>query len=546
MEKLMLKLINDEPVDCDGLGRSRIIDKLAAALKNCETPFVMAVNGGWGTGKTSILKCLEKTLKPGKSKKVRTLWFSPWKFQFEDSPAISLLQQIRDTAEKENWLSVDKMKRKTSKLLDIVCTLAGEIVLKTVTGNQVGTRDILNQGAAFEEKYFEAKQLTSHMQEEYQKAIEDLVGKQGRLIFFIDDLDRCLTKNALRLLEALKLFLNAKNCVYVIAIDMENLAINLKAESKVSNPVNYLEKIFQLVYTLPPPLPDFQHNLVVRLLQENNSTHFPEEAIIRIKHDLAGFLGHNPRSLKHFCNRFLLESSVIKEALGSEYNPVYHIFLQILQQCFPTFFRLFRSRCRILVNMKRKMKLDKFLLNWSHIFNKAAGRDPKTPYPYIEYQLFERYFDYMPALTLESPLEAPYLFVTVNPHKSADRGIVCLEAHERNKAIKTGVNLSEMDDLSGMVLRDLNLCHCLLDRCNFDKANLSGTDISHADCSGSTFKYALFKGGKARGTNFSRCDLSELSFQGADFSEANFSDAILAESLKESLKKSAESGKAEG
>ena len=92
------------------------------------------------------------------------------------------------------------------------------------------------------------------MHEEFQKAIKELTGgKKGRLILFIDDLDRCCTENALRLLEALKLFLNSENCVYVMAVDMENLSRHLTEESKISNPREYMRKIFQLVYTLPPP-----------------------------------------------------------------------------------------------------------------------------------------------------------------------------------------------------------------------------------------------------------------------------------------------------
>jgi hypothetical protein len=532
------KLINDEPVDRDNLGRKRIIDNLAAALKECETPFVMAVNGGWGVGKTSILKCLEKMFKKQKKKSLRTVWFSPWQFQFEDSPAVSLLQQIRNTAAREGWWNVDKTKRKTSKILEIVGSLAGEIVLKTVTGHSVSTRDIMNQGAAFEEKYFEVKQLTSRMYEEFQKAIVDLVGEKGRLIFFIDDLDRCRTKNALRLLEALKLFLNAKNCVYVIAIDMENLGRNLQEECGLSNPRDYMEKIFQLVYTLPAPAQKDSVRFVKELFREYSPELFDESALLRIAYDLADLLGDNPRSLKHFCNRFLLENSVLKETLGGDYNPMPHIFLQILQHCFPQVFKLFSSRRVIIVNSDPMKAFDTFILKWHDYFlDKLSGyRDDL----YIETPLFEKYFAFMPCLSEKSALEEPYKFVTVILIDSGYSGIVCLDEDPKNKKIEAGANLSEIEDLSCTLLRDLNLSYCQLDRCNFAGADMTHTDLTNSDCTGSIFKDVLFDGGDAAGTIFERADLTGLACEGAEFTGADFSNAIVDDVLRQIVEKSEE------
>ncbi len=542
----VFQLCNDEPVtgvESDSLGRARLVEQLVAAVKSCETPFVVAINGGWGTGKTSVLKCLEQEFqeKQGEKKKtikIRTVWFSPWKFQFEDSPAVSLLQTIRSTAEEKQWISFDRTRRKTTKLLDIVGSLAGEIVLKTITGHTVSTRDIMAQGGAFEEKYFEAKQLTSRMQEEFQAAIEDLVGKDGRLILFIDDLDRCCTENALRLLEALKLFLNARNCVYVIAMDMENLARNLESESKISCPASYLEKIFQLVYTLPAPGHEAKWNMVVQLLRRDEPDLFSNPEINQIKYDLSDFIGDNPRALKHFCNRFCLERAMMRNALGKSYQAHRHIFLQILQRCYPTVFKLFRTGpYHIVVHPNPSKRFDKFIRDWYHLFQSShpaanstgsgasEGQERSDITPTIEPQTFGDYSEHMPDLGHASSLEEPYRFVTAILRVSDKPAIICMENHPRNTKIEPGSNLSEMDDLSGAMLRDLNLSGCLLDRCDFSRADLSKTNLSVADCSRSIFKEVLFAGGQAEGTIFRDADLQGLSYQGANLDGADFSGA---------------------
>ncbi|MCP4218140.1 MAG: hypothetical protein GY765_26115 [bacterium] len=180
-------LCNDEPVKKDALGRQALVNTFADTVITCSPPFVLAVNGGWGTGKTSLLKCMETALRDitfdTEYKKLRTIWFEPWKFQFEESPAVSLLQEIRRTAKEKNWFNWNKGKREASKLLTIAGSLAGEIVLKAVTGQSVKTKDIMSQGVAFEEKYFEAKQLASRITAPGTSAGDE---RRGRTLSFFD------------------------------------------------------------------------------------------------------------------------------------------------------------------------------------------------------------------------------------------------------------------------------------------------------------------------------------------------------------------------
>ena len=113
--------------------------------------------------------------------------------------------------------------------------------------------------------------------------------------------------------------------------------------------------------------------------------------------------------------------------------------------------------------------------------------------------------------------------------------MVCLENHPRNEKIEPGENLSKRNDLTGMVLRHLNLSHCLLDRCSFDNADLRGSDLTYADCTGSTFIKAVFKGGKAGGTIFKDADLTGMLVEGAEFSGAVMAGERLTKGLRDRL-----------
>jgi len=534
---MTIRLVNDEPVSDDGLGRKRLIEGLTAAIGQCDPPLVIAVDGGWGRGKTSMLKCLEKAFKDKKDKSIRTAWFSPWQFQFEEAPAVSLLQVLRETLREKTLFSIDRFRRKSSKLLKIVGTMAGEMTLKALTGFSVKSSDIVKEGWAYEKEYFEVKQLTTRMQEEFGKAIEELLGKDKRLVIFIDDLDRCRPANALRLLEALKLYLNAPGCVYVAAIDMDNLAQNLAGVLKTENPRDYLEKIFQLVYTLPQPTVEVEKQMVKTLLGHHELYKQAPPVLARVENDLAALMGDNPRQLKLFCNRFLLESAMLKAQMGDTYDAACHMFLQILQHCFPSCFRLFKQEATILGHENPKKDFDVFISKWLVILEGKLGalvqgdfQESPVILDNLEAGLFLDYLQWLPCRDNFSPgeksaREKDYTFVTINIIQAAKPGILCLENHSRNEKIKSGSNLSEYDDLSSTILRHLNFSNCDVSRCNFDNADFSGSDLSYADGTRSSFKQANFKTSIAQETVFKGADMKGVVYEGGTFPGADFQDA---------------------
>lgn len=73
-------------------------------------------------------------------------------------------------------------------------------------------------------------------------------------MFFIDDLDRCLPANMLKMLEALKLYLNVRDCVYFLGLDHTIVRKGIEkeyAELKIEDQ-DYLDKIIQLPFAIPP------------------------------------------------------------------------------------------------------------------------------------------------------------------------------------------------------------------------------------------------------------------------------------------------------
>src|SRR5262245_44348474 len=119
-------IFNDEPSYKDELGYYTLVRRVGHRALKCNPPYVIGVCGSWGSGKTSFLRQLWAYLdgefeneggdfKPlgyherikwfaetkedfdkliGK-RNLELVWFNPWQHQFESSPLVALLHEIR-------------------------------------------------------------------------------------------------------------------------------------------------------------------------------------------------------------------------------------------------------------------------------------------------------------------------------------------------------------------------------------------------------------------------------------------------------------------
>jgi KAP family P-loop domain len=129
------------------------------------------------------------------------------------------------------------------------------------------------------------------------KEIETMI-QDGKLIIFIDDLDRCKIENILGILEAVKIFLQSKGVVIVIGVEMGMLERAWRVrygEDHAGNHrgTDFLDKIFQLRLSLPEK-DEYEMkkyiNSIAAFLQ-------PEEFNLLY----SGF-PHNPRKIKKVLN----------------------------------------------------------------------------------------------------------------------------------------------------------------------------------------------------------------------------------------------------
>lgn len=160
------------------------------------------------------------------------------------------------------------------------------------------------------EKEHNAQALNSDtIRSHLQKTIKCLLPKEdsGRVVVFIDDLDRCNPKAAIRLLEGLKIYLSIPNCVFILGTNERMLVDAIREE--ISAPAgtsteelklraaHYFEKICTDIYRLPLP-----NDPVLLLTNWINNTEQCQTLISAI--DKTVCLPPNPRRLKALANQW--------------------------------------------------------------------------------------------------------------------------------------------------------------------------------------------------------------------------------------------------
>ncbi len=308
--------IGDRPVtgkgdDIDRLG----IDSYAKALTKfavaCDTPLTIGLQGDWGSGKTSLMQLMLAEI--GKAKEQPAwIWINTWKYAQLGDPETLFLAVLQGVVEalgefvgEEATASSTKVFRQIRRWGAAAGMAAARVGIKMVSQGMVEVSDVTG-GEAPETP------LPHRLASELKDGLEVLVRqaadiKGGRVLLFVDDLDRIPPERAVQILEALKNFLDVPGLVTVLACDYGVISRGLEKRMGVGEEDlgrSFFDKIIQVPFRMPTHA--YQADKYVSELLRRVHVRASESEVGMVTEVLRHSVGLNPRSLKRHANTLLL------------------------------------------------------------------------------------------------------------------------------------------------------------------------------------------------------------------------------------------------
>lgn len=233
--------------------RNNQLSMLVKILNSLKENTVLAIDGAWGSGKTVFVKQLlmlsdDAIQEYGYNtideiainllrEKQKTFYFNAWEYDYlGDALSAMLLKLIADDDESLNAASIKKavsminisagLKNLTHDFIDIDNKTRKADLVKAVK-DQVNRHDAVNE------------------------FINKLKGDSERLIFVIDELDRCRPSFAVELLEAVKHYFMRDDVTFIITTNINQLSHTIKKYyGSDFDGYAYLNKFFDFTFGL--------------------------------------------------------------------------------------------------------------------------------------------------------------------------------------------------------------------------------------------------------------------------------------------------------
>ncbi|WBB63472.1 P-loop NTPase fold protein [Streptomyces sp. WMMC500] len=325
-----LALVNDEPVAVprdDILGTGLAAAQLARLLyaSRASTPFTLAVDAGWGMGKSSLMRLVDARLQA--QPEVETVWYNAWTSTGADALE-GLVKSVLVRFERRT------LKRALARVSRGRAVVRGVRAVTTALGGAVGAAGLVDELWTSWDAGPEAR---NGMREDIERMAREWAANAPRrlLVVFIDDLDRCSEETVLAVCEALKVYLDVPGLVFVVGCDRSALGPSGLLRDLSPAGSAFMEKIFQTSYRIPIADSKGVGRYVEWCAGAAGIQGILDEELKKL---LVERSGRNPRRIKRLVNGFVLEATL--NPVWSGFPPESVIRTLLLQYFYPEFYRM--------------------------------------------------------------------------------------------------------------------------------------------------------------------------------------------------------------
>lgn len=268
MEKYSLEPTEENIISSiknDATGRNQALYLFLKMLSEQDGPWSVAIDAQWGYGKTFFVKQVQYLIdRINQGEKIEdlaadnlgtdikldtnklqynTVYFDAWEHDNDDDPILSLTNEIAQT----KWVMTNELFKLAFEVCRVGLKLATNIDIKKIS-------ESFNNWKNFEDwKNFQKSK--KDRQDGFTEALNKLITKSGKkIIFFIDELDRCKPTYAIKLLERVKHYFGNENITFVVSMNINELQKTVRRYyGEEYDGEHYLYRFFDIFLELPAP-----------------------------------------------------------------------------------------------------------------------------------------------------------------------------------------------------------------------------------------------------------------------------------------------------
>jgi predicted KAP-like P-loop ATPase len=344
---------NDKPIltpSEDRFGIDPFAKTLASSIRKLASPegTVIALNGPWGSGKSSAVNLVLHHLKDAiETNEIAVINFACWWFRGEEELALAFFRELYAGL---GATLGDRFKRVLPKI-GARLLRAGAMVGPGIDLAGGGGGGAVAAGAMnWLSGLIQQDDTVEKLHAELAKALAD---QKKRFLIVIDDIDRLAPDEALLIFRLVKSVGRLPNMIYLLVFDRQ-LAENIVAEKYPTEGPHYLEKIIQAGFDIPEPRQDDLRQELLEILGELCGSPNPNEDGVRfmnIFYDVVAPEIKMPRDLIRLGNSL----AVTWPAVGNDVDRADFIGVEVLRVLRPNVYRALRANKERLCGVRRSM-----------------------------------------------------------------------------------------------------------------------------------------------------------------------------------------------
>lgn len=253
----------------DKIGREDFVNKICGLVDSLgkDKNFSMAINGAWGSGKSFVLDMIEEKL--SERQEYIVIKYDAWENNFYPDPLIAILSCVIDGIDEKLYLldrkkeramkaaksGVNTLAKVSAKIEKLQTVIEGIKNIIKIFHNPIDTA-VLGDFKSYKTLLKETKDILNEITQvgEYRE-------KQTKLIILVDEVDRCLPDEQLKVLERLHHLFKVNNCAVIVAMNCECVSKTVKKIYDMDGS-EYLRKFFSLTYKLDTKADTYLLNLM--------------------------------------------------------------------------------------------------------------------------------------------------------------------------------------------------------------------------------------------------------------------------------------------